>query len=141
MDVDSAVLRQQGRCQEDPKVAPSFAHFQRRLDPVLHEVVLQLQQVLHGVLVVGVDGDPFTPLGRRVDGIQADSNFAFQVPANGFLRQHEWHVRSFLVWPEVVVPPGFRVRPHGLHRVGAAVHEQPLVILDDLPGCRDCRCH
>ena len=120
---------------------PAFAHFQRRLDLVLCEVVLQLQQVLHGVLVVGVDDDPFTALCGWVDGIQSHRDFAFQVPANGFLGQHEWYLRSFLVWPEVVMPTCFRMRPHGLHRVRAAIHEQPLVILNDLPGCRDCRGH
>ena len=141
MDVDSALLGQQGRCQEDPKMPTALAHLQRRLHLVLCQVVLQLEQVLHGVLVVGVDGNPFTALGRGVDGIQADRDLAFQVLADGFLGQHQGYVCSFLAWPEVVVPPCFRVRPHGLHRVGAAVHEQPLVILDDLPGCRDCRCH
>src|SRR5271167_3748538 len=61
--------------------------------------------------------------------------------ADGSLCKHEGCVCPFLAWPEVVVPPCFRVRPHGLHRVGAAVHEQPLVILDDLPSCHNCRSH
>src|SRR5664280_1024777 len=34
-----------------------------RVEPVPCQVVLQFQQVLHGVLVVGVDSDPFTALG------------------------------------------------------------------------------
>ena len=71
MDVDSALHGQQRRCQKDPKVPTALAHLQRRFHSVLSQVVLQLQQVLHGVLVVGVDGDPFTALGRGVDGIQA----------------------------------------------------------------------
>jgi hypothetical protein len=29
----------------------------------------------------------------------------------------------------------------GLHGEGAAIREQPLVILDDQLGCRDCRFH
>jgi hypothetical protein len=110
----------------------ALAHFQRRFHPVLCQVVLLLEQVLHGVLVVGVNGDPFTALRRGVDGVQADRNFAFQVLANGSLGQHQWYVGSFLAGPKVVVPPCFRVRPHGLHRKRAAVHEQPFVILDDL---------
>ena len=141
MDVDSALLGQQGRCQEDPKMPTALAHFQRRLNLVLCQVVLQLQQVLHGVPVVGIDGDPLTALGRGVNGIQAHGDFAVQVLADGFIRQQQGYVCSLFAWSEVVVPPCFRVRPQGLHRVCAAVHEQPLVILDDLPGCRDCRCH
>jgi hypothetical protein len=72
VDVDSAVLRQQRRFQENPKMASAFAHFQRRLHLVLPEVVLELQEVFHCVLVIGIDGDPFTTLCGRVYGVQAD---------------------------------------------------------------------
>ena len=141
MDEDSALFSKQRRCQKDPKMAASPAHLQRRFHLVLCKVVLQLQQVLHGVLVVGVDGNPLTALRRGVNGIQADSNLVFQVLADGVIGQHEGCVAPFLAWPEVIVPPRFRVRPHGLHRVRAAVHEQPLVILDDLSVRLDCHCN
>ena len=141
VDINSAFSGQQRRCQEDPKMPTASAHLQRRLHSVLCQVVLQLQQVLNGVLVVSVDGEPFTALGGRVDSVKAGRDFAFQVLADGFVRQHHGYVGSSLAWPELIVPPGFRVRPDGLHRVRAAVHEKPLVILDDLPGCPDCRCH
>ena len=57
--------------------------------------------------------------GGRVNGIQADSNLAFQVLADGFIRQHEGYVCPILACPEVVVPPAFRVRPHGLQGAGS----------------------
>jgi hypothetical protein len=43
-------------------MATTFAHLQCGLNSVLTQVVLQLQQVLHGIPVVGVDGNPFAPL-------------------------------------------------------------------------------
>ena len=59
-------------------MASAFAHFQRGLHLVLTEVVLELQKVFHCVLVIGIDGDPFTTLCGRVYGVQADRNFADQ---------------------------------------------------------------
>ena len=75
---------------------------------------------------------PIYSTGLRVDGIQPDRNLAFQVLADASLRQHRWSICPFLHWPEIVVPSGFRVRPNGLHRVGATIHKQFLVIPDDL---------
>ena len=81
----------------------ALAHFQCRFHSILDQVVLELQQVLHGVFVVGIDRNPFTTLGGRIDGIQPDGDFAFQMLAYGTVRQHERHIGSFLAWPEVIV--------------------------------------
>ena len=56
-----------------------LAHLQRRLDLVLAEVVVELHEVLHGALVVSVDGDPLAPLGSWVDGIEADGDFTLDM--------------------------------------------------------------
>jgi hypothetical protein len=39
-------------------------------------VVLKLQEVFNGVLVIGVDGDPFTTLCGWVDAIKPYRDFA-----------------------------------------------------------------
>ena len=67
--VESAFPGQQWCRQKNPQMAPAFAHFQGRFHLVLPELVLQFQQVLHGVLVIRIDGDPFAPLRLWVDGV------------------------------------------------------------------------
>ena len=111
----------------------------RGLNAILPEVVLELEQVFHGVLVVGVDGNPFTTLRGRIDSIQTDRDLAFQMLAYGTVRQHERHISSFLAWPEVVVPSGLGMRTERLHGVGATIHKQFLVTADDL--CRRLQSH
>jgi len=125
MDADSALFRKHWACQKNPKMTASPAHLQRRFHLVLCKVVLQLQQVFHRILVIGVDGNPFAALRRGVDGVKADRDFAFQVLTDGFIRQHHGYVCPFHAGLEVIVPPAFRVRSQRLNRVRAAVHEEP----------------
>jgi hypothetical protein len=56
-----------------------LAHLQGRLDLVFAQVVLELHEVLHGALVISVDGDPLAPLRGRVDGVETDGDFTLDV--------------------------------------------------------------
>src|SRR5215470_11243881 len=62
VDIDPAFPRELWLLEEDPEVAAAFAHLQRGLNFILLKVVLKLKQILHGVLVVGVDRYPLTTL-------------------------------------------------------------------------------
>src|SRR5207247_10217201 len=76
MNVESAVFRQKWLLKKDPQMTASSAHFESRLNPVLAQPVLELQQVLHCVLVVGIDSHPFAALILGVDRVQANRDFS-----------------------------------------------------------------
>jgi hypothetical protein len=76
MDVNPAFFGQQRGSQKYPEMAATFAHLQRRLHSVLTQVVLELQQVVHRIPVVGIDSNPFAALSGGVDGIETDRDFA-----------------------------------------------------------------
>ena len=103
----------------------SLAHFQRRVHPVPREVILQLHQVLHRVLVVRVDGDPFAPLAGRVDSVQADRDLAFQVIPDRFLRQMKRRTGTAFLRAVVIMTAALRMGPGGLDGVSPAIYEQP----------------
>jgi hypothetical protein len=58
IDVDPAVSRKRRFLEEDPQMAAPVRFLQRGLYPILSQLILQFQQVLDGVLIVGVDSDP-----------------------------------------------------------------------------------
>jgi hypothetical protein len=43
-------------------MATSSAHFESRLKPILAQSVFELQQVFHGIFVIGINGQPFAAL-------------------------------------------------------------------------------
>src|SRR5438067_5739487 len=55
IDIDPALSGKQWECQEYPEMAAPLAHFQRRFDAVLRELVLKLDQIIHRRRVVGID--------------------------------------------------------------------------------------
>ena len=89
MNIDPTLAGQQRRRQQDPEVASTLAHFERRFDAILPELVLELQQIFHGVFVVSINRDPFAALRRRIDRIQPNCELARQVPPDGLLGQSQ----------------------------------------------------
>ncbi len=67
------------------------------------------------------------PLGGRADGVESNRDLSLQMLANRLVSQ-TLRLASFAGRPEIIVPSGLRVRPHGLHRVGAPINKQPRVI-------------
>src|ERR1019366_2499234 len=65
IDVDAAVSRESRLLEEDPQMAAAVRLLQRGFYSILGQFILKFQQVLDGVLVVGVDGDPLRPLSLR----------------------------------------------------------------------------
>src|SRR5690349_21088923 len=90
VNVDSAVAGERRFLHENPKMAPASAHFERRMHLVPLEEVLQFEKVLHRSRIVGVDGNPLRSLCGRVNRIQADREFTFEMPANGSRRQNQF---------------------------------------------------
>src|SRR5690242_19388068 len=83
VDIDPALSRQEGLSKKGPQVAAAFAHLQCSFYAILSQVVLKLQQVLDCILIICVNGDPFTSLRGGVNGVKSDRHFAFEVLANG----------------------------------------------------------
>src|SRR6516165_6747049 len=69
VDVDPALFRQERLLAEDPEVPATSRHLQRSRDAVQLQLALQFSEVEERVVIVGIDGDPFTTLRLRVDGI------------------------------------------------------------------------
>ena len=69
VDVDPALFRQERLLAEDPEVSATARHLQSSRDAVQLQLALQFAQVEERVVIVGIDGDPFTALRLRVDGI------------------------------------------------------------------------
>src|SRR6266496_181365 len=132
VNVDTTFFCQERRRKKDPQMAASSAHFERRLNSVLAQPVLEFQQVFHCVLVISIDGDPLAALIVGIDRVQADRNLSLQVSPDNVLGQLQRRAGPFVAQPEVVMTPRFRMRSSRLQRVGSAVDKQAPVILDDL---------
>jgi hypothetical protein len=63
------LFRQERLLAEDPEVPATARHLQSSRDAVQLQLALQFAQVEERVVIVGIDGDPFTTLRLRVDGI------------------------------------------------------------------------
>jgi hypothetical protein len=127
-NVDSAVPRWERLRQEYPEMSAPMTLLKCRLHPILPEVEAQLEEIGERILIVCVDGHPLRALGGRVDGAEADSDFALKVAADCVQRQAE-PLTGFLVLGAVVIMPGtVRVGTVGLESVGPAVDEETEVI-------------
>src|SRR6266700_2830273 len=69
VDISAALSGQQWNGHENPKMAAPLAHFEGRLDAILSELILELDQVMHRVGVVRINGNPLTALIDGVDGV------------------------------------------------------------------------
>src|ERR1700733_657068 len=66
VDVDPAVPCQQRLVRKDPEVSATTRLFERRLYAILTQLPLQLQKVLQGILIVGVNCHPLGALCLRI---------------------------------------------------------------------------
>jgi hypothetical protein len=67
VDVHAAISCQQWLVGKDPEMGAAARLFECRLDPILAQFPLQLQQIPEGVSVIRVNGDP----QRCVRGLRA----------------------------------------------------------------------
>jgi len=124
VDVDPALFRQKRLLAEDPEVPATSRHLQSCRDAVQLQLALQFAQVEERVVIVGIDGDPFTALRLRVDGIEADGGPAGQVFV-GCCRVEFQRLAAILILRLVmVVSSRVWVRVGGLAGVSLAVDEQ-----------------
>jgi len=89
-------------------MSAALGFLQSGLDSVVPQLTLYLYQVFEGHLVVGIDGHPFAPLRRGVDGVDSDRKFARQVLPNNLEAES---CRSGLR-TVVVVAAALRLWPH-----------------------------
>jgi hypothetical protein len=89
VDVNAALSREQWDRKKDPEVASPFTHLECGLHAILGQLVRKLDQVIHGVRVVGVDRDPLAPLVGRVDGVETDRYPSLQVVGDGLFREQQ----------------------------------------------------
>jgi hypothetical protein len=86
-----------------------MAFLKSRLHSILPEVKPELEKIRQGILVVRVDGHPLRALGGRVDGVEANGDFAFEV-ATDCVQCGAQPLAGLLVLGTVVIMPGtFRV--------------------------------
>src|SRR5258708_2983622 len=69
VDVNPTVAGQLRRLHEYPKMPTTFAHLECWRHLVLGKVELKLEEVLHRVLIVGVNGDPLASLRGGIYGV------------------------------------------------------------------------
>jgi hypothetical protein len=72
---------------EDPEMPAAAGHLQGRGNAIEFQLALELAKVEEGVVIISVNGDPFTTLRLWVDGVEADCDPAGQV----FV--HRWQVK------------------------------------------------
>jgi len=105
-----------------------MAFLKSRLHPILPEVETELEEIRERILIVRVDGHPLRALGGGVDGVEADSDFAFEVAADCVQRQAEPLAGFLVLGPIVAMPATFRVGSVGLEGVSTPVNEEAEVI-------------
>ena len=137
-NVDAAIPRWERLRQEYPEMSAPMTLLKSRLHPILPEVEAELEEIRERILIVRVDGHPLRALGGRVDGVEADSDFAFEVAADCVQRQAQPLAGSLVLGSVIVMPGTFRVGSVGLEGVGAAVNEETEVIRYH-PGGPTCR--
>ena len=69
VDVDPALFRQERLLAEDPEVSAAAGHLQGRGNAIEFQLALEHAKVEEGVVIISVNGGPFTALRLRVDGI------------------------------------------------------------------------
>ena len=99
-----------------------------RLHPVLPEVVAQLEKIRERILIIRVDSHPLRALCGGVDGVETDSDFAFDVATDGVQREAETLTSFLVLGTEVIMPRTFRAWPVGLEGVSTPVDEEAEVI-------------
>src|SRR6516162_6607956 len=82
VDIDPALLRQERLLAEDPEMPAAAGHLQGRGNAIEFQLALELAKVEEGIVIIGVNGDPFTALRLWVDGVKADGNPSGQVFAD-----------------------------------------------------------
>ena len=127
-NVDPAVPRWERLRQEHPEISAPMTLLKSRLHPILPEVEAELQEIRKRILIVRVDGHPLRALGGGVDGVEADSDFAFEVAADCVQRQAEPLAGFLVLGPIVAMPATFRVGSVGLEGVSTPVNEEAEVI-------------
>jgi hypothetical protein len=127
-NVYSAIPRWERLRHEDPGMPSPMAFLKSRLHPVLLEVEAELEKVRKRILIVCVDGHPFRTLGCRVDRVEADGDFAFEVAADCVQRETKPLAGLPVLGPIVIVAGTFRVGSIGLKGVGPPVDEEAEVI-------------
>jgi hypothetical protein len=105
-----------------------------RLHPILPEVEAKLQEVHERILIVCVDGHPLRALGGGVDGVETNSDFAFEVATDCVQCQTEPLAGSLVLGAIVIMTGSFRVRPVGLEGVSTPVDEEMEVIRHQTGG-------
>jgi hypothetical protein len=113
-NVDSAVPRWEWLSQEYPKMSATTAVLKGRLHPIPPQVKAKLQEVRKGIWVICVDGHPLRALGGRVDGIQPDGDFAFEVATDCVHGQTQSLAGLLVLGPIVIMSGTFRVWSVGL---------------------------
>jgi len=85
-------------------------HLQRSRDAVQLQLALQFAQVEERVVIVGIDGDPFTALRLRIDSVKADGNPAGLVFADRCRVELQGLAAILILRLVVVMPSRVRVR-------------------------------
>src|SRR5688500_13860796 len=102
----------------------TFRFLECRLNPVILQLALHLDQIFERRLVVGVDRHPFRALRGWVIAVDPGRDLARHVPPYGFEGQFYWLASLPRFRPVVMVATALRVRPHRLNGVSPPVHEQ-----------------
>jgi len=101
---------------------------QGRLHPILPEMEAELEEIRERILIVRVDGHRLRALGSRIDGVDADGDFALEVPADCVGCEAQ-PLAGFLVGGPIVVMPGtFWAGSAGLEGVSPPIHEEVKVV-------------
>jgi hypothetical protein len=130
--INPAVARQQGLSHEDPEMPTTLALLKRRIHTILLEAGAKLDKISERICIISVDGDPLAALRGRVNGVKADSDFAFEVAADGVWRQAESLARCLVGGPVIIMMASFPMRPVGLEGVRPAIHKEAKIISYDI---------
>src|SRR5581483_8276857 len=111
-----------------------------RLDTILLQFPLQLEQRFYGSVEIGIDRDPFRALGLWVDCVKTDGDVAIQVHPDGVFISRLW-LFCAPVSGRVIGEGTVRKWPGRLDRVGAPVHKQLREISGGLPSHAELGIH
>ncbi len=127
-NVDAAIPCWERLRHEYPEMPAPTAVLKGRFNPILLEVGFKFKEVRKGIRVIRINGHPLRALCRRVNGVQPDGDFAFEVATNGAKRKAQTLAGLFVSGPVVVMLAAFSVRLIRLEGVSPAVDEEAEVM-------------
>jgi hypothetical protein len=123
-DINPQVVGWQWFNSEDPKMAATTAVLKRRIYTVVSQLGTNPGKVRKRIRVIRIYGQPLRALTHRVNGIQRDGDFAFQVATDRVWSKAEALTGFPVLGTVIIMTATSSGRPVRLDSVGTTIYQQ-----------------